>query len=287
MNYVPKVFYTSVSLVGNNEVKFFLAEYYKDIKIISHQHGGSYGMAPHSLLAERYERLVADYFLTAGWKEDEKTIPFGLPLLCKSIKLNIGKNITYITTNSFRYLFRFHYYPISSIYVKNFFYDMNKFFNNLEKDVFNNHFVIRPYNSPISKKMINDAVKLIDNNNILIDSHNNMANILQESKLLIFDHFGTTMLETLYLNKPTVIYIDFNIYKFRDNFSEMLEELCESNILHASSVGAAEHINNIHANIDDWWYSPKVQATREKFVNKYAKCNENWEDQLSEFFKSI
>lgn len=287
MPYIPKIFYTSVSLVGNNEVKFFLSEYYDKIKIISHQHGGLYGMASKSLLAERYERLITDYFLTAGWTEDEKTIPLGLPLLSKNIQDNIGKNITYVTTNSFKYLFRFHYYPISTNYLDNFFNEMNEFFMKVDNDILNDNFVVRPYNSPISKNMVNNALKIVNNKNITIDSKNIMGNIIESSRLIIFDHFGTSMLETLHLNKATVIFIDFSIYKFRDEFSLMLQELCEVGILHDSAVSAAQHINSIYKDIDKWWYSEKVQNTRDSFVLKYAKCNNNWESDLAQFFKSI
>lgn len=286
INYIPKIFYTATSLYGNNEAKIFLAEYYKEINIISHQHGGLYGWLS-DLWGEKYERDIADYFLTSGWKEDNTTIPFGLPMLLKdNVNDNNDNNITYITTNASKYLLRFVYYPASSIYLKEFFMDMKVFFSNLDGNIINDNFVIRPYHTITSFNMINKIIQS-NNYNMKVDTENKMSNVINNSKLLIFDHMGTTILETLFLNKPTVIFIDFNIYKFRDSFLDIIQELLDCKILHDSPLSASKHINNIYDNVDGWWHSDNVQQTRKKFVNKYAKNDKNWDTKLISLFQKI
>ncbi len=284
ITFVPRVFYTSTALYGNNEVKFFLAENYKNIQIISHQHGGLYGWLSY-LWGENYEREIANYFLTSGWKEDEKTIPFGLPMLIKKNILN-NSNVTFITTNASKYLLRFVHYPMSSIYLKSFFIDMELFFKHLHRYVIDEKFIIRPYHTKISLNMINKIIKS-NNYNTRIDINNKMSKVIQNSKLLIFDHLGTTILETLFLNKPTVIFIDLQTYKFRDSFVSMVEELIYCKILHTSPISASKHINEIFDDVEAWWFSDIVQKTRWKFVNKYAKSNKNWEEQLISLFDQI
>lgn len=286
-NIIPDIFYTSVSLFSNNEVKFFLAEYYSLIKIISHQHGGSYGIVPN-VVSEDNERLIADYFFTAGWKEDNKTIPMGLPFLYKSINKSLGNNIVYVTTGAPIYFFRFTYYPMSSNYLNEFERDMGQFFNIIDPLILKKNFVIRPYNSKYSHMMVDRVIKKFDLKEIVSqDKQSSITQIINNSRLLVFDHMGTVILETLFLNKPTIIFIDFDIYRFRGHFLDTLKSLIDVKILHSSPVSAAKHINCINNNINMWWNSNEVQNARKLFVDKFANSNARWDDNLIKAFNMI
>ncbi len=284
--YKSKIFYTAFGLYGNIEAKIYLAENYHKIKIFSHQHGGLYGWSS-SLWGEEYERSISNFFLTSGWKENNQTIPIGLPFL-HGFKHNftILNQITYITTASPKYLLRFQYYPTSSYYLEQHYLLMQYFFQNLSPILLNQSFLIRTYHSNESIKM---TKKLINTNNysIQFDSTSSMLKLLEQSKLLIFDHFGTTMIESLYLNKPTIIFFDHNIFKFRTDFQEILQQLIKVKIVHTNAKDAAIHVNSIANDIGQWWNSIEVQEVRGKFTQNYAKCYPDWDTKLINLFNQI
>ena len=115
-----KQIYTSIGMHIDNRLKFFVAEYYSSLTVFINQHGASYGTAyRHNI--EEYEKSVSTYFLTAGWKDNHKTIPFGIPKLSKPLKIIKSNNIFYISTANPKHLIRFDFYASSGYYLKEFF----------------------------------------------------------------------------------------------------------------------------------------------------------------------
>ena len=272
-NKIPKIIYTSTGLQTDDRLKFFLAENYKDIFVAINQHGASYGTASvHSI--EKYEKSISNIFLTSGWKNDNKTVPFGLPKLDKNLNIKLSQDrIVYITTSNPKFLYRFEIYPLSGYFLKDFFERMEKILRGL--DVKNLY--IRPYPNQYSRDRI-DSIISNNNLNIQIDKSKNISEVLSRSKLVIFDHFGTTMLESLYFNIPTVVILDKEIESFRENSLEIIRNLENNKIIFFSIEKAIQHINSV--NIDNWWKSENVQYAKDRFVEKYATLPKNWERKL-------
>jgi len=110
---------------------------------------------------------------------------------------------------------------------------------------------------------------------------------IQDIYICIFDHLGTTYLESLALNKPTVIFIDKNIYKFRLSAQLYFDMLEKVKILHYSPESASEHVNKIYDDVNKWWLCPKVQEARAKFVEQFARTSKNWADEWIKEFNKI
>lgn len=108
---------------------------------------------------------------------------------------------------------------------------------------------------------------------------------LNNSKLIVLDHFDTIILEVLAQSYPTVIYIDKDIHSFRK--PEIISLLEDAKILFYDEVAAAKHINNINEDIDSWWLSPKVQKAREKFCYYYARTSKYWAEEWIQEFNNI
>ena len=107
-----------------------------------------------------------------------------------------------------------------------------------------------------------------------------MSKLFSQAKLIILDHMGTTMLESLHYNIPTIVILDPNIERFRENSLEIMANLEKTKMMFFDIAEATNFINNISNNVDNWWLSDDVQNARNKFVEKYAYLPDNWEKKL-------
>ena len=91
----------------------------------------------------------------------------------------------------------------------------------------------------------------------------------------------TAYLETLSANIPTVIFIPWEDYNFRDDAEELINGLVKVNIVFKDPVEAAKHINQYYKNVREWWDDPLVQAARIAFCNSYHVLSNNWAEDSS------
>ena len=277
-----KSFYTPLSLQYNDEVKFFLADNYKKINIFAQQHGSAYGVT-QDLYREFYEKSISNCFLTAGWTDDEST-KFVLPKLDKNKIQREKKNITFLTTFSQKYVYAFIHYPMSSYYRTIFFDRMKVFFTTFSETFYENENMnIKSYPNPYCIDRINkDIIK--GNSKINLINNAKMSEIFS-SKLIVFDHMGTTMLEAAAMNIPFIVYLDNNIECFRDEAQVVINKLVDCGIIYYEPSAAALFIEQNSKNIEQWWLSHEVQTAVKSFSKTYAHIEENWEDRLVEILE--
>jgi len=67
-------------------------------------------------------------------------------------------------------------------------------------------------------------------------------------QLYVSDHLSTTWLESLVLNKPTILFWD-DIYALNIHTKKYFKKLREVDILHDTPESAAKTINNIYGNV--------------------------------------
>ena len=102
--------------------------------------------------------------------------------------------------------------------------------------------------------------------------------------MVVHNYLGTSYLETLGLNIPTVCFYDYDMYKFRDEAIPYINELERVGILHRSGANAAQFVNQLGNQIQDWWTQPDLQSVCSKFVSQYANFNSNWIVEWEEAF---
>ena len=74
------------------------------------------------------------------------------------------------------------------------------------------------------------------------------------------------------------------IYRFRTEAQSYFDSLEKVNILHYSPNSAARHLNNVYDDVDSWWQSRELQEKRRAFVDRYARCEQNWmQEWVGEF----
>jgi putative transferase (TIGR04331 family) len=281
---IPKVIYTSTALHANFNIKFLLAEYHKEITVISQQHGATYGLN-HIHSMEEYEKSISDIYLTAGWVDSKKCIPFCIPRLCNNSKNQENSSqILFVPTYSFSYITRLEYYPRSQYYRTRYFDLMACFLKGLKLPNELSNLMIRPYPNPYSLKKIQG---IIDKYHLThsVSKCGSIEQSIVNSKLVVMDHLGTTMLDTMSRNIPTVVFCDPKIQKYRNGGLNIIKELIECKILHESPDLAYQHINHINSNVEKWWGTATVQNARMNFVSKYARNIKEWEKELALIMK--
>lgn len=95
-------------------------------------------------------------------------------------------------------------------------------------------------------------------------------------KLQVIDHYGTTMHTGLAWNIPTVCYWSEGFPDFSATAKADFEELRKHGILFYNATEAADHINNIWPNVQEWWQNPELQRARKKWCYKYARSSRLW-----------
>jgi putative transferase (TIGR04331 family) len=275
------IFFSTTALHGNNIYKFYVGEHYKNIKICNMQHGSGYGFDYYSN-TEQYEKSIADRYYTAGWKSNGKTVPLSIPkFLHKKIRSSRQPDIILFgMTERPRYIFRLCSIPMSTNYLNEDLDNTLKFLGLVQTD----KLLIRLFpKTPLgwaTSKRIKERFGSCNFDDLTRPFDRKLA----ESIIFISNNIGTTFLEALAQDKPSVVFISREGYRFRADAQPYFELLEKVKILHFSPEAAAKHLNNIYGNIKLWWESKNVQEARTKFIEKYARCRKNWcEEWVQEF----
>lgn len=279
-----KVFFSNRSIHNNYIYKFYIAKHYKEIKILSAQHGGGYGVE-HLQSNERYERSISDVFYTWGWLSNNKTKVLPSPTLNKNLinKKNNDKQILFIQDSASRYLYRLQFHYLSSSTLYNFNSETLMFLRNIDRNI---NMLIRLYPFEfkwnIKERIIDSGVKFeFDDYSLSFDQR------MAESYICVLDHLSTSYLEILVINKPTIIFINPLIYKFNKSAQPYFNKLVEAKILHYSPLTAATHFNEVRYNVYDWWNSPLAQKAKDEFIYNYARTSNDWISQWVREFNSV
>ena len=151
-----------------------------------------------------------------------------------------------------------------------------KFFHNLNKNVFKS-LIIRLYHVEFGWehfKRINDKIEGLN-----FDSNpipNNFIKRLSKAKIVICDQNQTTYLESMVINKPTILFWDSYYNEIKEEEKYYFNLLKQVGILYDSPEDAALKINQIYNNPNEWWFSSSVQNARKIFINRFALTDNNW-----------
>ena len=278
-------FFAANALHGNYIFKYYVAEHYKTIKLLNGQHGGGYGI--HFISAmEEYEKSVADIFYTSGWEKNECTIPLSVPkFYSKERSLRISSDKILFTINEMpRYVYRLQFPPLASNYL---FETLSQIMIFLKHFQMRDKLLIRSY---LQNRYGWDTAERITNefNDCSFDDFSKPFDImLRRARVFVTSGAHTTYLEALAANKPTVMFLPDNVYRFHPDAQPYFERLQDVNILHYSPESAAEHLNVVYDDVDTWWQSTEVQDARESFVEKYARSSPNWADEWAKEFDRV
>jgi putative transferase (TIGR04331 family) len=93
-------------------------------------------------------------------------------------------------------------------------------------------------------------------------------------------YISVTTFESLYLDKPTIIFCNIEDFFFKKKHLFFFKMLVDAKIIHKNSYEAANFINKNYSNIENWWQSDKVRKVIKIFKEKYCVDNCRFADSL-------
>ena len=276
----PKAMFTGNSLTGNLIYKLHAAEWQKEgTKLLSGQHGGGYGIDSFNLF-EEYETRVSDCFYTWGWRRLDRPVKPLAPPIPHYLRHKTLK-IVLICVDYPKTIHRIHYQPMGD-QVSLLHDETCEFLLNLSD---HKQLLIRrcckDYGWGVSQKINNAAPEAKCET-----TRSSSFKLFAKSQLVVHNYLGTSYLETLALNIPTVCFYDIQSYAFRTEAQPLINALEKASIIHRSGKDAAKFVSSISNNPNSWWSKNDVQEARYNFVRQYANFSNNWMKEWEEEFQS-
>jgi len=285
----PKVIFTSHAVNIKTLSSFYIAKKKEEGSIIIHgQHGGGYGQCKFHWY-EKFEKEISDYYLSWGWTNDKKTIPFGM---LKSLdKLNkikkdnkFREKLLIVIRPKQRYFSTALDSKIRGPQMLDYHLDCIKMAKGLKKDIKDKNLIVRLHERKygwFEKEMWMDSIP-----NIEIDQgFQSIYKNISKTKLVVYTYNSTGYLELMAANLPVVLYWSNIKNPVTTEAETYFKELKNAKIFHETQDSLIKHVNKEWSNIDSWWFSERVQSLRKKFCNHYAKFNEYKVDNLKKLIK--
>ena len=270
----PKKIITYTGYYNDDLFKIYVANSLKNTSYEVFQHGGGFGVLPvHD--EEKMIEETADTFHTWGWEKHKQKkklrySPIGsfhlknIFIKSSKNKLNIVCPLTEWSLLNFKMLSGYNSYG-QLFYLETIMNGVKMFPSEIL-----NHFKFRLQNSTkgwnIKKRLIqNDLEKNI------LETKGNFRNDLKFAKFCFITTNSSTLMEALYSDIPTVVYLDPNYFPIREDAKLFYKELYDAEILFYNINLAIGKIISVYENPNLWWYKKNVSLAKDKFITNFAK----------------
>lgn len=241
-------------------------------KLYGIQHGGNYGNIQFNVSCE-HELEILDNYYTWGWSSTIKMVkPMPINKLSSrfSFNKNMGaKDVLYGLTCLPR--FDNNYFILLPSEFEKYLNDQKVFISSLSEEA-KNYLFVRPHHEDLGW---NIKGKLRENFSQLKfdDWGTSFLERLHSCKLYICDHLSTTHIESLALNKPTILFWRPGYFPYSETAVSYYQTLKDVGILFDEPVSAAIAVNEIINDVECWWAMPERQIAVRKFCQQYARVS--------------
>lgn len=267
----PKFIFTSNSFDMDEVFKLWAAAKVESgSKYVLGQHGNNYGT--YRYMHPSIEELVADRFLTWGWKD-------GLPQQIPSFMFkNAGRKPKGDAYNPEGGLLLIELHAglmlttwDATAEFKNYFMDQQRFIKWLQKSP-REHLTIRLHGVHARLKWCEEERwKGFDPEVRLDKGASDINKLTKESRLVVHSYDSTGILETLSQNIPTIAFWQNDLEHLRDSAKPYYQLLVDAGIVHFTPESAAAKINEVWNDVPEWWGRTSVQEARKRFCDRYAR----------------
>lgn len=266
----PRLVFGGGVLHGNLAFKLLFAEWRQQgTRLLYQQHGGGYGLEPHMAI-EEYETRVADRFYSWGWRRQGTNV-FPLSPAMPVVKRNHRSNQILLNCLDLpRVPYRLMFTPMPGT-IEDMHRNTCDFLRALSR---RQDLTIRPYPTDYGWGAV-DSMRAAAPE-ARFDSRSRGYSRYAAASLVVHNYLGTSWLETLGLNIPTVCFFDPAVYVYRDDSRAEMAALQAAGILHHSGKEAASFVSALGRDIGGWWNGAQAQRARIGFVEKYANFSPNW-----------
>lgn len=279
----PKRFehvYSAQALWTHFAFKVLIAQWCEQgTKLHYHQHGGWYGL-DETHVGENYESRVSDFYYTWGWNRGAgNTRP--LTPVAPDFHSNEKFFDSLICFDQPQQIYRLQYFPLPGT-LQTMYDQTAEFVRTRESQT---ELRIRLFPGEYGSQQ-RDAILRASGDSIF-DNSQDIFSQYASSRIVFHNYLGTSWLETLGNNIPTICFYDVDAYRFRSDAKSLLEDMVNVGILHLSGTSAAEKANFVSRDVEAWWLSEDVQIVRRNFANRYANFSTNWKQIWRENFLGV
>lgn len=266
----PKFIFTSNSYSSDDGFKAWAAGKVEiGIPLVIGQHGGGFGTYLWAFYEDQ-QIAISDSWLSWGW--DDIKIPKIKPMTifktihCKQTRDPNGEAL--MVTNAYpRYSYHMYSIPVASQWL-NYFNGMCLFIDSLPTNI-QQKILLRLY--PTDYGWCQKARWQERFPNLRIDKGASMKSLIKKTQLHISTYNGTTFLESLSMNVPTIMFWDSSHWELRNDAIPYYNRLKEVGIFHESPESAAIKVSEIWDDINSWWDQPEIQTARKFFCRRFAR----------------
>lgn len=270
----PRILYTATGIQTSHVVQVASSLWdERRTKLCVHQHGGHSGLDKiHGL--EDHEVAVSDSFFTFGWQDGRPSVRPLAIAIPRQRRKRPKLRLLIMSLDATPYLYRFQPFCVPE-HVTSCVGETHDFLNECNLPLTT---VIRSEYSTFLQ--LKSACSILEWEPIKGSGPRSAAN----STLVVHNYLGTSWLETLAMDIPTVCFIPKNIHRFRESAQPFADALIRVGVLHDSGRSAARFVNSLGGDSSGWWKSSEVQEARQAFVARYANFSDDWLDAwLAEF----
>lgn len=273
----PQAILTETGWYSSEAFKYLAAESSaRGTRLIASQHGLAYGMyriMPYYL----HELRVSDTFLSWGWASGrDRHVDWpnpGLSALVRRPRTPAPETVLVMTTSQPRYLYLFHSTPVGSQW-QEYFDWQRRFLETLDVRI---RAVVRfrPHvddHDHSAWSRISDHLR-----DVRRDAGRPVGESIVQSRIVVLDHPGTGLLESMKADVPTVAFWDPQRWEMREDAEPVFDGLRRAGIVWQSPTEAATAIMRAFDDPLAWWGRADVRAVRDAFVERYALGRTDWE----------
>lgn len=113
-----------------------------------------------------------------------------------------------------------------------------------------------------------------------------ISELISGSRIVVHSYDGTTMLETLSQDIPTLCFWYGGLSSVRESAQPYYEKLMRAGIIHDSPEYCAKKVVEVWDDASSWWQSDSVQSARKLFCERYARVEPKPIDRLKSLLLS-
>lgn len=272
-NYRPKAIYSANLWYFYETFKHWAAKCQEQGTIlIGGEHGG-FAFVNKFKLCEFHEVSISDYYLTWGWiaAGESKRVPVpanklvGIPRRRFSLS---GDGILYVGTTEPRH-------NVQSIENFHDYLEWRKRFFSRIPHKLTNKFLVRMHYQDHGWKMKERLLNIIPT--LQFDSWEvSLRKRFRDVRLrlYVFDYIGTTFVEALASNVPTIVFLDEVKYPVCEAAISQVQRLKDVQVLHNNPECAADWVAQVYDNPSSWWFSNSCQKVVREFCYLFAHTSE-------------
>lgn len=99
------------------------------------------------------------------------------------------------------------------------------------------------------------------------------ANLISQSRLVVYGYDSTGILESLALNMPILVLMENKFEFLREGAKPYYQLLLDAGIVHLSAESASNKVNEIWDDVAGWWATKQVQEARLSFCSQYSRVS--------------